>query len=127
MFEELREIQHEYGYLPVEQLQLLAGKINLPLSQIHAVASFYPHFRLTPPPRVDIRVCGDMTCHIRGGPDVKAALQQAFRGASAEEVVIRDVSCLGRCDKAPAVCVNELIYPHMTPQEAVGMARDVLS
>ena len=125
MFEELREIQHEYGYLPVEQLQLLAGKMQLPLSQIHAVASFYPHFRLTPPPRVDVRVCGDMTCHIRGGPDVKAALQQAFRGT--EDVVIRDVSCLGRCDQAPAVCVNELIYPEMTPAGAVAMARDVLA
>ena len=125
MFEELREIQHEYGYLPVEQLQLLAGKIQLPLSQIHAVASFYPHFRLTPPPRLDVRVCGDMTCHIRGGPEVKAALQQAFRGT--EDVVIRDVSCLGRCDQAPAVCVNELIYPEMSASGAVGMARDVLS
>ena len=125
MFEELREIQHEYGYLPVEQLQLLAGKIQLPLSQIHAVASFYPHFRLTPPPRVDVRVCGDMTCHIRGGPEVKAALQQAFRGT--EDVVIRDVSCLGRCDQAPAVCVNALIYPEMSASGAVGMARDVLS
>ena len=125
MFEELREIQHEYGYLPVEQLQLLAGKIQLPLSQIHAVASFYPHFRLTPPPRVDVRVCGDMTCHIRGGPEVKAALQQAFRGT--EDVVIRDVSCLGRCDQAPAVCVNELIYPEMTASGTVAMARDVLA
>ena len=125
MFEELREIQHEYGYLPVEQLQLLAGKIQLPLSQIHAVASFYPHFRLTPPPRVDVRVCGDMTCHIRGGPEVKAALQQAFHGT--EDVVIRDVSCLGRCDQAPAVCVNELIYPEMTASGTVAMARDVLA
>jgi len=125
VFEELRKIQHEYGYLPVEQLQLLAGKIQLPLSQIHAVASFYPHFRLTPPPRLDVRVCGDMTCHIRGGPEVKAALQQAFRGT--EDVVIRDVSCLGRCDQAPAVCVNELIYPEMSASGAVGMARDVLS
>ena len=125
MFEELREIQHDYGYLPVEQLQLLAGKMQLPLSQIHAVASFYPHFRLTPPPRVDVRVCGDMTCHIRGGPDVKAALQQAFR--ETEDVVIRDVSCLGRCDQAPAVCVNELIYPEITPAGAVAMARDVLA
>ncbi len=125
MFEELREIQHEYGYLPVEQLQLLAGKTQLPLSQIHAVASFYPHFRLTPPPRVDVRVCGDMTCHIRGGPEVKAALQQAFRGT--DDIVIRDVSCLGRCDQAPAVCVNELIYPEMTANGTVAMARDVLA
>jgi NADH:ubiquinone oxidoreductase subunit F (NADH-binding)/NADH:ubiquinone oxidoreductase subunit E len=125
LFEELREIQHEYGYLPVEQLQLLAGKIQLPLSQIHAVASFYPHFRLTPPPRVDVRICGDMTCHIRGGPEVKVALQQAFRGT--DDVVIRDVSCLGRCDQAPAVCVNELIYPEMTASGTVAMARDVLA
>jgi len=125
VFEELREIQHEYGYLPVEQLQLLAGKIQLPLSQIHAVASFYPHFRLTPPPKVDVRVCGDMTCHIRGGPEVKAALQQAFRGT--DDVVIRDVSCLGRCDQAPAVCVNELIYPEMTAGGTLAMARDVLA
>jgi len=125
VFEELREIQHEYGYLPVEQLQLLAGRIQLPLSQIHAVASFYPHFRLTPPPRVDVRVCGDMTCHIRGGPEVKAALQQAFRGT--EDVVIRDVSCLGRCDHAPAVCMNELIYPGMSASGTVALARDVLA
>lgn len=125
MFEELREIQHEFGYLPVEQLQLLAGRIQQPLSQIHAVASFYPHFRLTPPPRVDVRVCGDMTCHIRGGPEVKAALQQAFRGT--DDVVIRDVSCLGRCDQAPAVCVNELIYAEMTSSGTVAMTRDVLA
>jgi len=66
LFEELREIQHIW-ILPVEQLQLLAGKIHLPLSQIHAVASFYPHFGDTAT-QAGCAVCGDMTCHIRGGP-----------------------------------------------------------
>ena len=101
MFDELRVIQQEFGYLPAEQLQRLAGKINVPLSQIHAVASFYPHFQLTPPPRADVRVCADMSCHLRGGGEVKTSLEQAFRGSSAEAVAIRDVSCLGRCDQAP--------------------------
>lgn len=126
MFDELRGIQREFGYLPAEHLQLLAQKLQVPVSQIHAVASFYPHFRLAPPPRVDIRICADMTCHMRGGPELKTALQQAFRGNKSEEVTVRDVSCLGRCDKAPAISVNDLIYPRMTAPEAVSMARDVL-
>jgi formate dehydrogenase beta subunit len=126
LFNELRAIQQEFGYLPAEQLQLLAQKLEVPVSQIHAVASFYPHFRLAAPPRVEVRVCGDMTCHIRGGPEVKAELRQAFRGCKPEEVTIRDVSCLGRCDRAPAISVNDLIYPDVTPQEAVNMARGVL-
>jgi NADH:ubiquinone oxidoreductase subunit F (NADH-binding)/NADH:ubiquinone oxidoreductase subunit E len=127
VFNELRAIQQEFGYLPAEQLALLAQRIEVPISQIHAVASFYPHFRLAPPPRVDVRVCADMTCHIRGGPQVKAALHNAFRTRRAEEVVIRDVSCLGRCDQAPAVAINDSIYPHMSPAETVGLCREVLA
>ena len=50
---------------------------------------------------MDVRVCADMSCHLRGGVEVKAALEQAFRGASPEAVSVRDVSCLGRCDQAP--------------------------
>jgi NADH:ubiquinone oxidoreductase subunit F (NADH-binding)/NADH:ubiquinone oxidoreductase subunit E len=127
VFDELRAIQREFGYLPAEQLLLLASKINVPLSQIHGVASFYPHFRLAPPPQVDVRVCADMTCHLRGAGQIKSALQQAFRSSQPAEVVLRDVSCLGRCDQAPAVCLNDRIYPQMTGQEAVSRCRDVLA
>ena len=110
MFDELRSIQHEFGYLPADQLRRLSARIDVPLSQIHAVASFYPHFQLTPPPQVDVRVCADMSCHLRGGVEVKAALDQAFRGTSPEAVSVRDVSCLGRCDQAPAISINDRIY-----------------
>ena len=46
MVPELRSIQEKFGYLPAEQLELLATELGVPLSQIHGVASFYPHFRL---------------------------------------------------------------------------------
>ena len=49
---------HVFGYLPADQLRGLAGRIDVPLSQLHAVASFYPHFQLTPPPQVDVRRIG---------------------------------------------------------------------
>lgn len=126
MFDELRAIQREFGYLPAEQLQVLSGKINVPLSQIHAVASFYPHFHLTPPPKVDCRVCADMTCHLRGGDQLKSGLEAAFRGDQ-QSLSIRDVSCLGRCDEAPAVMINDVIYSHVSGPQAVSMVQDALA
>ncbi|MGA2372787.1 MAG: NAD(P)H-dependent oxidoreductase subunit E [Candidatus Korobacteraceae bacterium] len=126
VFEELRAIQREFGYLPAEQLKILSGSINTPLSQIHAVASFYPHFHLTPPPKVDVRVCADMSCHLCGADQLKADLETAFRGANPQDVCIREVSCLGRCDDAPAITVNDNIYAPMSSQTAVSMVRDVL-
>ena len=127
MFDELRGIQHEFGYLPADQLRRLAARIGVPLSQIHAVASFYPHFQLTPPPQVDVRVCADMSCHLRGGGEVKTALDQAFRGTSREAVSIRDVSCLGRCDQAPAISINDRIYCNVQGERTAAVAKDLLS
>jgi len=127
LFNELRSIQHEFGYLPADQLQLLSKKIDVPVSQIHAAASFYPHFHLTPPPKAEVKICADMTCHLRGGDQLKSQLEQSCRGRSASDVSIRDVSCLGRCDSAPAISINDRIYSGLGIPQAVGIVRDVLS
>lgn len=127
MIDELRSIQQQFGFLPADELHQLATKIDVPLSQIHAVASFYPHFHLTPPAKAEVRVCADMSCHLRGGTELKAELQQAFRGSGPETVAIRDVSCLGRCDQAPALAINDQIYGHASAPQAIGMVRDVIT
>ena len=127
MIDELRSIQHEFGYLPADRLQELAAKIQVPLSQIHAVASFYPHFHLTPPAQAEVRVCTDMACHLRGGTALKRGLDQAFHGGGSERVAVRNVSCLGRCDQAPALSINDHIYSSLDEHLAVALVRDVLS
>ena len=127
MFQELRAIQRDFGYLPADRLKALAESIDVPLSQIHAVASFYPHFHLSPPPQADVRVCGDMSCHLRGGDKVRSALDDAFEGADPKKVCIRDVSCLGRCDQAPTIMVNDNIYSNVNSRDALTLAQDVLS
>ena len=113
--------------MPADQLRQLATKLNVPVSRIHTVASFYPHFHLTPPPRTEVKICADMSCHLRGGPDLKATLQQACRGQKAEDLSIRDVSCLGRCDKAPAFSLNDRIYCGLEASAAVALVSDSLS
>jgi len=121
LFDELRAIQATYGYLPTEQLYILSGKLKMPVSEIYAVASFYPHFYLKPPPKVDVRVCADMTCHLLGATQLRKSLDQAFAGRSAAEISIRDVSCLGRCDTAPALSINDHIYSGVSAPLALEM------
>jgi formate dehydrogenase beta subunit len=67
-----------------------------------------------------------MSCHLRGGAALKASLTQAYAGVSPEDISIRDVSCLGRCDKAPAICVNERIFCGMDASSATSLVRDAM-
>ncbi len=108
--EQLRAVQRQFGFLPAEQLVALSKKIDVPVTRLHQVASFFPHFRLTPPPKADVRICRDMSCHLKGADQLRANLERRFVGARKEEVTIGGVSCLGQCDHAPACAINDLIY-----------------
>ncbi|MBK8255989.1 MAG: NAD(P)H-dependent oxidoreductase subunit E [Polyangiaceae bacterium] len=100
----LNALLHERGYLRDEDLRAVAVQEKVPLYRVEGVVSFYPHFRRTPPPKVEVAVCRDVSCRLAGGRDVctqtKARLER-------EGVEVREVSCLGRCEIAPAVTVNE--------------------
>jgi len=127
IFSELREIQRQFGYLPADQLKALAKKIDVPLHRLHGVASFYPHFHLTPPPKADVRVCQDMSCHLRGARVLRAGLEETFWQSADTDAKIGGVSCLGRCNQAPAVAINERIYTGLSQAEITAMVGDVLA
>ena len=101
----LHEIQDRVGYLPDAELARVAREANVPLYRVQEVAGFFPHFRQewNPPPRVEVRVCRDMSCHLAGAARLLADLKGlAKRG----EVEVEGVSCLGRCDRAPACSIS---------------------
>jgi formate dehydrogenase beta subunit len=123
IFDDLRAIQLRYGFLPKVELEALSQRTQTPLYQIHSVASFYPHFRLAPPPKAEIRVCADMSCHLNGACELRADLERRFAGSRPDDVQIRDVSCLGRCEHAPAVSINDQIFTDVTAAQAEQIAR----
>jgi NADH:ubiquinone oxidoreductase subunit F (NADH-binding)/NADH:ubiquinone oxidoreductase subunit E len=127
IFSELREIQRQFGYLPAEELQALASKIDVPLYRLHGVASFYPHFHLTPPPKVDVRICQDMACHLRGADELRESLEQSAAQSGNPHVKIAGVSCLGRCDHAPAIAINERIFAGIAESQIGAMIAGLLA
>src|SRR6266699_3779930 len=126
IFDDLRVIQLRYGFLPKAELEGLSQRTRTPLYQIHSVASFYPHFHLLPPPKAEIRVCADMSCHLNGACELLADLESRFANSRTEDVQIRDVSCLGRCDHAPAISVNDHIFTDVTSGHAEQLARSAI-
>ena len=98
----LQRIQHEFGYLKRESLEEAAIELDVPLHRLQSVASFFPHFRLSPPKKITLNVCRDMACHMAGANE---AIQE-LRSVAGEHVEIKGVSCLGRCDRAMAACVS---------------------
>ena len=126
IFDDLRAIQLRYGFLPKAELEALSQRSHTPLCQLHSVATFYPHFQLAPPPKADILVCADMSCHLNGACDLRADLQRRFAKHPPTDVQIRDVSCLGRCDQAPAFSINDEIFATVSAANAESIARSAM-
>src|SRR5262245_5529499 len=105
--QQLNQIQARHGYLPREELVALAERLAVPLYRIEEVVSFFPHYRKTSPPELEIHVCRDMSCHLRGSAPLIDELRQNLSSAIAEgKAAVSGVSCLGRCDRAPAARIH---------------------
>ena len=106
LIDELYAIQAQHGYLRDEDLRALSARLNVPLYEIEGVSSFYPHFRRTAPPRAVVSACRDLSCCLSDGGASLSALREECAGR--DDVEFHEVSCLGRCDSAPAADINDV-------------------
>jgi NADH:ubiquinone oxidoreductase subunit F (NADH-binding) len=102
--EALKAIQEREGYVSEKALHELSKRIDVPVYELHGVASFYPQFRLKPPPKTIVHVCQDVACHLRGCQSLRSRIEQLAENY--KDVEVKGVSCLGQCDRAPAVLIG---------------------
>ena len=110
LFDDMRAVQRRYGYLPAEEMQSLSRTLSIPLYRINGVAEFYPEFRTSPPPQALVEVCTDMACHLRGAERLFSELDQRFSKMGKRAVEVHRRSCLGQCDFAPALTLNQTVF-----------------
>ncbi len=108
----LLRLQEEVGWLPPDRLEALAAELGVPLHRIESVSTFYTHFRREPPTGPVVEVCRDLSCRLAGGESAcerLRALAQArgSGGEGAPPFEVHAVSCLGRCDAAPAAALGD--------------------
>jgi NADH:ubiquinone oxidoreductase subunit F (NADH-binding) len=97
---DLHAIQREHGWLPREELVKLSRERRRPLYEIEGLISFYPHFLTAPPEATEVACCHDLSCWLHGSDE----RIEKLRGDSS--IQVREVSCIGRCDVAPAVSTD---------------------
>jgi NADH:ubiquinone oxidoreductase subunit E len=116
----LQDIQTEFGYLPREVLSQVSEKLDIPLSKIFAVATFYHSFSMEPQGRNTVSVCTGTACHVKNSGNLAEGVSRQLglendEGTSADGAfTLKKVRCLGCCSMAPVVKVNEDIYGGMT-------------
>lgn len=99
-------LQHERGCLTDDTLREISRQRRVPLYRLEELVSFYPSFRRTPPPKWTVHICRDVSCRMSGCGDFAEQIRTAT--SSRDDVEVHEVSCLGRCERAPAVEINEM-------------------
>lgn len=127
----LQRAQEVYRYLPQEIFPYLAKELKIPEARIYGVATFYENFSLEKKGKYVIKVCDGTACHVRKSTAILEAMRKEL-GLSDKKKTTDDfmftletVSCLGACSSAPAVMVNDEIYPTMTPESSVELIRSI--
>jgi NADH-quinone oxidoreductase E subunit len=113
--------QREYGWLSNEALRFVADNLNLPEATVRATASFYSLFKNKPTGRHLVQLCTNVSCMILGSEKLKDFLGSKYGlepgGTTADgrfSLII--VECIGACDDAPSMLVNEDSYGNLTEQ-----------
>jgi NADH:ubiquinone oxidoreductase subunit E len=118
----LHLVQGIYGYLPLHVQQFVAERLDLPVSEVYGVSTFYSFFSTQPRGEYTIRVCLGTACYVRGGAEiVKRLAQQLGVGAggttSDRKFSLEIMRCIGACGLAPALTVNDQVMRQVNPDK----------
>ncbi len=120
----LRECQDIVNYLPIPLIDYIAGRMNLPASEVFGVASFYSLFSLKPKGRHTVKVCTGTACYVKGIREVLSRIEGEFDLCEGEtdkdrRFSLQGVRCLGACGLAPVMVVGDDTHGDVKPEKVV--------
>ena len=117
----LQQAQNTYGFLPLDVMSHIAGRLKLPAAKVMGVATFYTQFRLKPIGKYLIMLCQGTACYVNGARQIEEAISEELGIADGETTgdglfTLENVACLGCCSLSPAMMVNGEAYGNLTPE-----------
>jgi len=127
----LHMAQAIFGYLPVEVQRYIAAEMDLSISKVNSVLTFYSFFSTKPKGKYTVSICLGTACYVRGGKDVLNKLKDVLGievGTTTEDKMfsLQVMRCIGACGLAPAMTVNNKVYKQVNPnkiQRILGMLK----
>jgi NADH-quinone oxidoreductase E subunit len=113
--------QEHWGWIDLDAMRLIGRTLELPPSEVYAVASFYTMFKKQPTGKYLIQVCHTLSCAIVGADKIVAHLEKTLQvdehGNSADGLfTVMRVECLASCGSAPMAQINDDFYERLTPE-----------
>lgn len=122
----LQEAQGKFGYLPVEILEMISKGLNIPLSEIYGVATFYSQFTFIPKGENNISVCLGTACYVKGAEKILAEIENVLGikcGGTTPDLKfsITPTRCIGACGLAPVININDEIHGRLKVEDIKGI------
>lgn len=124
----LLEVQEEYNYLPKDVLTEISSTMDIPLSRLYSMASFFKDFSLTPRGKHTIHICTGTACQVWGAQRLVEKVSEELNiepGGTTEDLqfTLDTVNCPGCCGLAPVVIVDKEIYGKVSRNKLLSLIR----
>ena len=127
----MQEIQTEFNYLSEAALTKVAEMLEIPISRVYSVATFYENFSLEAKGEHIIQVCTGTACHVRKSEPIYNALREDLKLTGKRKTsddgkfTLETVACLGACGLAPVMTIDGEVHSKMTPEAAVALINEI--
>ena len=116
----LEEAQNAFGYVPEETIAELAESLEIPINDVYGVASFYSFLSIKPLGRNVIRICKSLPCYLKHCQTIIESVAKEIGIKPGETTPdgrfsFQLTNCIGACDKAPAMMINNDVHIDLTP------------
>ncbi len=128
----LQDLQAECGYLPAEQLRGLSACLDIPLTHVYGVATFYAAFRLAPKGQHEVTLCMGTVCYLKGTGQILTTICEEYGIEPGETTAdrlftLQGVNCVGACALAPLMLVDGKYYDGVTKESALRIIQGLSS
>lgn len=125
----LQQIQNVYGYLPEDILKRVSEELDIPMSEIYGVATFYSFFSLKPKGEHIIRVCLGTACYVKGAQQIIDKLSEVLNvdvndTTKDGKFTLEATRCLGACGLAPVMMIDSKVYGRLTPDDIPNIIKE---